>query len=64
MDEGCELMLRMAREAGFQTARRVNTDGYPGVLATLDAGAARTFGLVFHVRREAGGRDRVAVAPV
>src|SRR5258706_2026035 len=47
MDEGCELMMRMAREAGFQTAQRINTDGHPGVFATLDAGAPRTFGVYF-----------------
>jgi len=47
MDEGCELMMRMAREAGFQAAKRIDTDGHPGVFATLDAGAPRTFGLYF-----------------
>ena len=47
MDEGCDLMMRMAREAGFQKATRIDTDGHPGVFATLDAGAARTFGLYF-----------------
>src|SRR5881409_2378667 len=47
MDEGCDLMMRMAREAGFQTATRIDTDGHPSVFATLDAGAARTFGLYF-----------------
>jgi len=47
MDEGCDLMVRMAREAGFQKATRIDTDGHPGVFATLDAGAARTFGLYF-----------------
>ncbi|MEP6695161.1 MAG: M20/M25/M40 family metallo-hydrolase, partial [Chloroflexota bacterium] len=47
MDEGCDLMIRMAREAGFQKATRIDTDGYPGVFATLDAGAPRTFGLYF-----------------
>ena len=47
MGEGCDLMMRMAREAGFQTASRIDTDGHPGVFATLDAGAARTFGLYF-----------------
>ncbi len=47
MDEGCDLMMRMAREAGFQKATRIDTDGHPAVLATLDAGAARTFGLYF-----------------
>ena len=47
MDEGCDLMIRLAREAGFQSAARIDTDGHPGVFATLDAGAARTFGLYF-----------------
>src|SRR5881409_784872 len=47
MDEGCDLMMRMAREAGFQTAKRIDTDGHPGVFAALDAGAPRTFGLYF-----------------
>ena len=47
MDEGCELLIRMAREAGFQKAVRIDTDGHPGVFATLDAGAPRTFGLYF-----------------
>src|SRR6266571_3110297 len=47
MDEGCDLMMRMVREAGFQTATRIDTDGHPGVFATLDAGAPRTFGLYF-----------------
>ena len=47
MDEGCDLMITMARDAGFQTAKRIDTDGHPGVFATLDAGAPRTFGLYF-----------------
>src|SRR3954447_15242519 len=47
MAEGCELMMRFAREAGFQQVARVPTDGQPGVFATLDAGAARTLGLYF-----------------
>jgi len=47
MDEGCDLMIRMARDAGFQTAKRIDTDGHPGVFATLDAGAPKTFGLYF-----------------
>jgi acetylornithine deacetylase/succinyl-diaminopimelate desuccinylase-like protein len=47
MAEGCELMMRLAREAGFQQVTRVPTDGQPGVFATLDAGAARTVGLYF-----------------
>jgi acetylornithine deacetylase/succinyl-diaminopimelate desuccinylase-like protein len=47
MEEGCELMMRLAREAGFQSAVRIPTDGQPGVFATLDAGAKRTVGLYF-----------------
>jgi acetylornithine deacetylase/succinyl-diaminopimelate desuccinylase-like protein len=47
MGEGCELMMRMARDAGFQTAKRIDTDGHPAAFATLDAGAPRTFGLYF-----------------
>jgi acetylornithine deacetylase/succinyl-diaminopimelate desuccinylase-like protein len=47
MNEGCELMMRLARDAGFQSVTRVATDGHPGVFATLDAGAPRTVGLYF-----------------
>src|SRR5437773_1720650 len=47
MSEGCELMMRLAREAGFDNVTRVPTDGQPGVFATLDAGAPRTIGLYF-----------------
>jgi acetylornithine deacetylase/succinyl-diaminopimelate desuccinylase-like protein len=47
MNEGVELMMRMAREAGFQKVQRIDTDGKPGVFATLDAGAQRTVGLYF-----------------
>lgn len=47
MSEGCDLMMRLAREAGFQAVSRVDTDGHPSVFATLDAGAKRTVGLYF-----------------
>src|SRR6266487_3203513 len=47
MTEGCELMMKLAREAGFQSVTRISTDGQPGVFATLDAGAPRTVGLYF-----------------
>ena len=40
-------MLQLLREAGFQQAARVPTDGQPGVFATLDAGAPHTLGLYF-----------------
>src|SRR6266498_2943667 len=44
MSEGCELTMRMLREAGFDRAERVATDGQPGIFATLDAGAPKTLG--------------------
>ncbi|MES1245075.1 MAG: M20/M25/M40 family metallo-hydrolase [Acidobacteriota bacterium] len=47
MAEGCEHMMRLAREAGFQQVAQVPTDGQPSVFATLDAGAPKTVGLYF-----------------
>ena len=44
---GAEHMARLAREAGFQQATVISTDGKPGVFATLDAGAKHTVGLYF-----------------
>jgi acetylornithine deacetylase/succinyl-diaminopimelate desuccinylase-like protein len=45
--EGAEYMAKLARDAGFQKADVINTDGKPGVFATLDAGAPKTVGLYF-----------------
>ncbi|PYI46481.1 MAG: twin-arginine translocation pathway signal protein, partial [Verrucomicrobia bacterium] len=45
--EGAEYMAKLARDAGFQQATVLNTDGKPGVFATLDAGAPKTVGLYF-----------------
>ena len=47
MNEGCELIMRMLRDAGFQQATKVPTDGQPGIFATLDVGAPRTLGLYY-----------------
>ena len=47
VNEGCELTMQMLRDAGFQRAERVPTDGQPGIFATLDAGARRTVGVYF-----------------
>ena len=47
MNEGCELMMGMLKDAGFQTVKKMPTDGQPGVFATLDAGAPKTVGLYF-----------------
>src|SRR6266576_2363454 len=45
--EGAEYMAKLARDAGFQKADVITTDGKPGVFATLDAGASKTVGLYF-----------------
>jgi len=47
MTEGCDLMIRMLRDAGFDKVTKVATDGHPGVFATLDAGAPKTVGIYF-----------------
>src|SRR5689334_5644283 len=41
VSEGCELTMRLLREAGFDQVTRIPTDGQPGIFATLDAGAPR-----------------------
>src|SRR5712664_2550539 len=45
--EGAEYMAKLARDAGFQKADVINTDGKPGVFAMFDAGAPKTVGLYF-----------------
>jgi acetylornithine deacetylase/succinyl-diaminopimelate desuccinylase-like protein len=47
MKEGCQMMMDLLKDAGFQTATMMPTDGQPGVFATLDAGARRTVGMYF-----------------
>ncbi len=47
MAEGCDLTMRMLRDAGFEQVTKVPTDGHPGIFATLDAGAPRTLGIYF-----------------
>src|SRR5467141_186606 len=47
MDEGCELTMRLLRDAGFGQVAKVPTDGQPGIFATLDAGAPHTLALYF-----------------
>ena len=47
MDEGCDLIMRMLRDAGFGEVTKVSTDGQPGISATLDAGAPRSIGMYF-----------------
>jgi acetylornithine deacetylase/succinyl-diaminopimelate desuccinylase-like protein len=45
--EGCDLTMRLLRDAGFGEVTRIPTDGQPGIFATLDAGAPDTLGLYF-----------------
>src|SRR5437588_1802768 len=45
--EGADYMVNLVKDAGFQQATRVETDGKPGVFATLDAGAPKTVGIYF-----------------
>ena len=45
--EGAEYMAKLLKDAGFQQATVMPTDGKPGVFATLDAGAKNTLGLYF-----------------
>jgi acetylornithine deacetylase/succinyl-diaminopimelate desuccinylase-like protein len=45
--EGPEHMVALLKDVGFQRAEIVETDGKPGVFATLDAGAPRTLGVYF-----------------
>src|ERR1041384_2228082 len=47
MTEGCELTMRMLRDAGFSNVSKVPTDGQPGIFAVYDAGAPRSVGLYF-----------------
>ncbi len=47
MKEGAQMMIDLLKEAGFQTATMMPTDGQPGVFATLDGGAKRTVGMYF-----------------
>ena len=45
--EGADYLIALLKEVGFQHAVRVDTEGKPGVFATLDAGAPKTVGLYF-----------------
>src|SRR5450755_4599715 len=47
MQEGCDLTMRFLRDAGFDPVKNIPSDGQPGIFATLDAGAPRTYGLYF-----------------
>src|ERR1700693_1770557 len=47
VSEGCDLLIRLLRDAGFDRAEKVPSDGSPGVFASLDAGGPETVGLYF-----------------
>lgn len=47
LEEGCAMMMKLLREAGFEQVTKVPSEGQPGVFATLDAGAACTMGIYF-----------------
>src|SRR5712692_7272612 len=42
INEGCDLMMRLLRDAGCTQVTKCPTDLHPGVFATLDAGAPNT----------------------
>jgi acetylornithine deacetylase/succinyl-diaminopimelate desuccinylase-like protein len=42
INEGCELMMRLLRDAGCGQVMKCPTDLHPGVFGTLDAGAPKT----------------------
>jgi acetylornithine deacetylase/succinyl-diaminopimelate desuccinylase-like protein len=45
--EGPEYLVELLKDVGFQQAAIMETDGKPGVFATLDAGASRSVGVYF-----------------
>jgi len=47
IQEGAQYMSELLWSAGFQSVRVVQTDGSPGVFATMDNGSARTVGMYF-----------------
>ena len=47
INEGCDLMMRLLRDAGCSQVTRCPTDLHPGVFATLDAGAPKTLAVYF-----------------
>src|SRR5688572_12068656 len=47
MTEGCDMMMRLLREAGFGSVSKVPSKGQPAVFGILDAGAQKTIGIYF-----------------
>lgn len=47
MEEGCDLAMRLLREAGFTSVSKIATTRHPAIFATLDAGARQTVAVYF-----------------
>jgi acetylornithine deacetylase/succinyl-diaminopimelate desuccinylase-like protein len=47
INEGCDLMMRLLRDAGFTRVTRIPTDRHPGVFGVVDAGAPKTLAVYF-----------------
>src|SRR5437773_9594454 len=47
MTEGCDMMMRLLREAGFGTVSKIASKGQPATFGLLDAGAPKTIGIYF-----------------
>ena len=47
MDAACDYTMGLLRDAGFQTVKKMPTDGQPGIFSVFDAGAKRTMGIYF-----------------
>lgn len=45
--EGANYMMGLVKDAGFQYAEVIPTDGHPGVFATMDNGAKKWMGIYF-----------------
>src|SRR5260370_31719090 len=43
MTEGCDLTMRLLRDAGFDQVTKVPTEGQPGIFAPPGPGTSRTF---------------------
>src|SRR5437879_13768635 len=54
-EEGVQHFIRLLRDAAFQRADRVAPEGFPGVFATMEAGAPKTVGLYFNYSVEQVG---------
>ena len=64
MKEGCELMMQMLREAGFQQVQKDGHRRTAGSFCHPGCGSPENSGTLFHVRRETGrscGMDFAAI---